>query len=65
MLAVLVGQTPLGQSKTPGCVNGWFDFSLQHTFADIATDFVKVGSYGPIFSSNHSSTHFLRQHLDV
>ena len=34
MLAVLVGQTPLSQSKASGCVNGWFDFSSQHTFAD-------------------------------
>ena len=29
-----MGQTPLSQSKATGCVNGWSDFSLQHTFAD-------------------------------
>ena len=26
---------------------------------------LKVGSHDPIFSSNYSSTHFLRQQLDV
>ena len=32
---------------------------------NLASGYFKVGSHDPIFSSNYSSAHFLRQQLDV
>ena len=38
--------------------------ALNSSFLDWE-DTLKVGSHDPIFSSNYSSAHFLRQQLDV
>ena len=52
---------------TVGCTKEMTGKGRRLIISDAMTESgpVKVGSHDPIFSSNHSSAHFLRQQLDV